>query len=379
MLSHLPQLDVKVDKSQYECLMKADESYWINKKVELDANDIGWAKIEMEIWPLTSQKPKIIEIPSEGVPNIDLERYDKAFKVEMFFNQRGRKKLENVTKRNIGGRLAMIFGGKLLMAPIIHEKITNGKVEIVGLSYSEAKRLNAAIGKSLIEDNVAEADDLEISYDSRSIEIDPGNVIAYDNRGNAYVRKGQYDQAILDYTRALEIDPKYETAYYNRGIAYMDKGQFDQAVADYSKAIELNPKLDKAYYHRGDAYVKKGQYDQAIADYNKAIEISPNNSTAYNNLAWLLATTKESKYRDGEKAVDLALKACELSDWKNAYCLGTLAATYARMGDFNNAVKWQKKALESYEEGLKDETKEKLRTEGQQRLNFYLKHKPWSE
>ncbi len=39
----------------------------------------------------------------------------------------------------------------------------------------------------------------------------------YNNRGNAYVEKGQYDQAILDFNKALEINPGYAEAYNIRG------------------------------------------------------------------------------------------------------------------------------------------------------------------
>jgi len=33
------------------------------------------------------------------------------------------------------------------------------------------------------------------------------------------------------------------------------------------------------------------------------------------------------------------MKACELSNWKVSACLDTLAAAYAREGDFENAMK----------------------------------------
>jgi tetratricopeptide (TPR) repeat protein len=211
--------------------------------------------------------------------------------------------------------------------------------------------------------------DQAISEFTKAIEIDPRNASAYSSRGNAYGEKGQYDQAISDYNKAIGIDPKDALTYGCRGDAYRKKGQYDQAISDYTKAMEINPKDVLAYSSRGFAYELKGQYDQAISDYNKAIEIDPRNAGAYNNLAWFLATVKTSSLRNGKKAVELALKACELSNWKNPGYLDTLAAAYARAGDFNNAVKWQAKALESPELAKK--------TEAQQRFKFYKERKPW--
>ena len=211
--------------------------------------------------------------------------------------------------------------------------------------------------------------DLAIAYYNGALDIDPRNDKAYNNRGVAYKNKGQYDQAISDYNKALEINPRYANAYYNRGVAYKNKGHYDQAISDFNKALEINPRFALAHYIRGDSYYENGLYDQAIADYNKALEINPRFAGAYNALAWLLATAKEPRIRDGEKALKLALKACELTDWKNSHYLDTLAAAYARVDDYSNAIKWQKKALESPSIYKQYEAKE--------RLNSYQQHRPW--
>jgi len=36
--------------------------------------------------------------------------------------------------------------------------------------------------------------------------------------------------------------------------------------------------------------------------------------------------------------------ACELTVWKDAQCLDTLAAAYFELGDYDSAVKWQAEA-----------------------------------
>ena len=125
----------------------------------------------------------------------------------------------------------------------------------------------------------------------------------------------------------------------------------------------------KFYNNRGIAFAEKGQYDRAISDFNKSIAINPLDAEAYNHLAWLLATAKAQSYRNGKKAVELAMNACRLSDWKNLEYIDTLAAAYARAGDFDNRVKWQEKVLES--------SKSVDTSAFQQRLLFYRERKPW--
>ena len=83
---------------------------------------------------------------------------------------------------------------------------------------------------------------------------------AYNNRGIAYVKKGQYDRAISDLNKAIEINPNLVEAYFLRGLAYRHRGQYDRAISDFTKAIEINPKFANAYYHRGVAHFWKIEY-----------------------------------------------------------------------------------------------------------------------
>jgi tetratricopeptide (TPR) repeat protein len=115
-------------------------------------------------------------------------------------------------------------------------------------------------------------------------------VVAYDNRGIHYSRKGEYDRAIPDFDEAIRLDPKFAQAYNNRGIAYNNKGSYDHAIADFDEAIRLNPKFTLAYYNRGLSYGRKGELNRAIADLDEAIRLNPKYSAAYNARAFVYAS-----------------------------------------------------------------------------------------
>ena len=74
--------------------------------------------------------------------------------------------------------------------------------------------------------------------------------------------------------------------------------------------------------------------------------------------------------RDGTRAIESASRACELSGWKDANDIDTLAAAYAEAGDFDAAVKWQTKANALYADAGDKAT-------GQERLKLYRENKPY--
>jgi len=77
------------------------------------------------------------------------------------------------------------------------------------------------------------------------------NALVYYNRGLTYIGRGDFDQAISDYTKAIELDPNLAEAYVSRGIVHARKSNLDKAISDYTKAIEINREYAYAYVSRG--------------------------------------------------------------------------------------------------------------------------------
>ncbi len=126
-----------------------------------------------------------------------------------------------------------------------------------------------------------------------------------------------------------------------------------------------------SYRDLGDAQDGGGQPKEAIRSYEEGIKVDPKSAALLNRLAWLLATSWDDSVRDGKRAVELARKACELTEWKDTIRLDTLAAACAEAGQFADAVTWQKKALERPEDMPKGEI-----DEFKARLKLYESGKP---
>lgn len=113
--------------------------------------------------------------------------------------------------------------------------------------------------------------------------------VAYTNRGTAYLRKGQYNEAIGEYTKALKMNPGYAIAYCNRGMAYAKNGHYEKAVADYNQALSINPKHSTTFYNRGIAHLRLGDSKQAIKDFQGAAKLDHKGAQKYlksNGVKW---------------------------------------------------------------------------------------------
>ena len=68
------------------------------------------------------------------------------------------------------------------------------------------------------------------------------------------------------------LTPK-TTNYNNRGTAYRKKGELDNAIKDYTTAIKLHPQLALAYYNRGEAWLHQKEWDKAKTDFKTAKQL----------------------------------------------------------------------------------------------------------
>ena len=214
---------------------------------------------------------------------------------------------------------------------------------------------------------------------NKALELDPNHSRAHGNAGFVLAQSGKLDEAIVRLQKALEIDPYYRAAHANLAKIYLEQGKLEQATAHFGTAVELDdddplghfdlgdvlfkrqmfaeaieqfqktiaidPKAIDAHLRLSKAFVRQGNFKAAVAQLQKATRVDVNNVRLVADLAWLLAVCPQDDVRDGAKAVELAKRACAVTDYRSPALLNTLAAAYAEVGNFSEAVATATNAL----------------------------------
>jgi uncharacterized protein HemY len=110
------------------------------------------------------------------------------------------------------------------------------------------------------------------------------------------------------------------------------------------RELKKTPDNPLLYSTLGDLYFSNDNYPETIKAYEQSLRIDLYNTHALNNLAWLYATCKIERFRNPEKALELAKRAVQLEE--SPYILDTLAESYYVNGLFEQAIIAEHRALE---------------------------------
>jgi tetratricopeptide (TPR) repeat protein len=131
------------------------------------------------------------------------------------------------------------------------------------------------------------------------------------NRGWIASGKGDWDQAIAEYSEAICINPHVAESFFNRAINYSHKMEWENTIADCTETIRLKPNHLKAYHWRGVAKRALAKYEAALVDFEKALALRPNDARCYydRGVTYRLASDLPNAIVNFSKAIELGLNA----------------------------------------------------------------------
>ncbi len=178
---------------------------------------------------------------------------------------------------------------------------------------------------------------------SAALDADPDNVGYLNSRGIAYSNKGDDEHALADYETCLKLRPNFASAYNNRGLIFMRKGDLDRAFEEFNSAVKYPANNQSRYihlYNRARVQTFRKQYDAALADFAEAQKLNPDGSQVANYRC--ITYTEMRKF-------DEALADCNdvlAKSPKSIYTLTSRGNAYLAKGDLDAA-------LNDYNEALK--------------------------
>ena len=145
----------------------------------------------------------------------------------------------------------------------------------------------------VIKRNAVWKDEISLWADAKK--KSPNLVRPYNNLGEAYDKRGEYDRAIAEFESALRLNPKYFFALNNLGNIYGKKKNYPTAIAYFEKALKEKPDYSPAHYNLARGLHLMGKPDAAVLSYHQAIRFNPYFEQAFFNLANLLLETRKPK------------------------------------------------------------------------------------
>lgn len=183
--------------------------------------------------------------------------------------------------------------------------------------------------------------------------------------------RAQYLLALMQLSGKYTVKNMLQGAHWLEKAAEQGHIKAQQTLADLSfegKLVTRNLKVAERWYlelaQTGERWAQFRLgfiYASGDADVprhcGKALEYfyQVGDTVAMGNAAWILSTCPEAEFRDGNRALNLSLELLK-DNHNDPTCLDNLAAAYAELGKFDDAVATQKKAIYALA-GTKDSSK----------------------
>ncbi|RPI02655.1 MAG: tetratricopeptide repeat protein [Calditrichaeota bacterium] len=136
-----------------------------------------------------------------------------------------------------------------------------------------------------------------------------------------------------------------ENSSFLLGNLFTKYDRIDQANTLYKNAIRLDPRNPEPMCNLAANLAKRGEEQKAVTWYNRALSLKNDALPGLVGLASILATSSDPGLRNGKRAVELAEKACALTDYQAELPLGLLAAANAECGNYAKAIEIDQRAL----------------------------------
>lgn len=210
-----------------------------------------------------------------------------------------------------------------------------------------------------------------------ALRLDPRSQEAHYNLAIALAQLRRTDEAIAHLREALALAPEHARAHTNLGALLRMTGNIRDASTHLERALALDPRNGVAHTHLGAVRLARGDVTGAITEYRAALDANSTLLEPLTELAWTLATSPTASIRHESEAVALAERARDLTQGSDVRVLDALAAAYASIGRYADAVRVMEEAIDLIPEGIITAAESRRLLE--RRSAQYQRHEPYRD
>jgi signal transduction histidine kinase len=254
----------------------------------------------------------------------------------------------------------------LLAVLKIQKNDTDNVRTLIALSKQSLKIFDIPGAKKYQDEALLLAEKKRFKKGIQEAQINSGYIA--NTRGNMFMNKGNYPEALNNYLAALKIFEKYKFikgiagSHQNVGHIYWAQRNFPEALKHYLSALKIFEELkDKdalggIYNNIGLVHENQGNYQEALKYYNDAIKMytEAGNKWAlidrYFNIGFLYED--QGNYDEALKNHLAALKVSEEIGTKDgiAASYSNIADVYSKQGSLSESLKNYSQAAKLYQE-----------------------------
>jgi len=124
----------------------------------------------------------------------------------------------------------------------------------------------------------------------------PEDVPSLEQRGDLYMVRKYYAEAVRVYTRLTQMEPNNALFQNKLGIAYHQMQDLNSARRAYRRAVEINPQYAQAINNLASVEYAQKKYRNAIMTYLRALKLNPGDAVIYGNLGTAYFAREEFEY-----------------------------------------------------------------------------------
>ena len=215
------------------------------------------------------------------------------------------------------------------------------------------------------------------------LELAPNDPSLHHKLGTALFMGGNAGGAAAAFEAALRLSPTFVKAHYSLGVLLGSSGRLDKAIEHLSAAVKQDPNYIEARVRLADVLRGAGRPADALAQYDQAMRLDPraidaplgsvmalvaleryaaardrlteamkqyrDHSAFAHMLVRLLAAAPDPRVRDG-RAAEALMRDLLAHEERTSDVDEMMAMTMAELGQFGEAITWQRDAVAAAEQ-----------------------------